>query len=48
VTGTAVEGVELEVVCVVKGGVEGVLLDVDDEQGETGVERNKILTGVGT
>jgi len=34
------------VVCVVNRGVETVLGEVDDEQGEVGVERNKTLTGV--
>jgi len=35
------------VVCAVNGGVEMVLGEMDDEQGEVGVERNKTLTGVG-
>jgi len=34
------------VVCVVNGGVETVLGEVDDEQGEVGFERNRTLTGV--
>lgn len=36
------------VVCAVNGGVEGVIWELDDEQGEVGVEQNKTLTGVGT
>jgi len=47
-TGTEVTTVVVVVVCAVNGGVEGLLWDVDDEQGEIGVERNKTLTGVGT
>ena len=35
------------VVCTVNGGVEKVLGEVDDEQGEVGVERNRTLSGVG-
>jgi len=31
----------------VNEGVEEVLGEVDEEQGELGVERNKTLTGVG-
>ena len=31
---------------VVNGGLEMVLKEVDDEQGEVGVEQNKTLTGV--
>ena len=36
------------VVCAVNGGVGKVLGEVDDEQGEVGVKRNKTLTRVGT
>jgi len=35
------------VVCAVNKGVETVLGEVYDEQGEIRVERNKTLTGVG-
>ena len=35
-------------ICVVEGGVKGGLLDVDDELGELGVDRNKTLIGVRT
>jgi len=37
---------EVVVVCAVNGGVEMVLGEVDDEQGEVGVERNKTLKRV--
>ena len=47
-TGTIGTTIVVMGVCVVNGGVEGVLWEVDDEQGEVGVERNKTLTGVGT
>ena len=35
-------------ICVVGGGVKGRLLGVDDELGESGVDRNKTLIGVKT
>ena len=46
-TGTTVITMVVVVVCVVNGGVEKVLGEVDDKKGEVGVERNKTLTGVG-
>jgi len=49
ITGTTVKTVVFaKGVCSKNGEVEGVLSDVDDEVGETGVDRNKTLTGVGT
>jgi len=33
-------------ICAVEGGVKGGLLGVDDELGESGVDRNKALIGV--
>lgn len=47
-TGTTETTIVVVGVCAVNGGVEGVLWEIDDEQGEAGVERNKNLTGVGT
>ena len=41
-TGTIGTTVVVMVVCAVNGGVEGVLWELDDEQGEVEVERNKI------
>lgn len=35
-------------ICAVEGGVKGGLLDVDDELGESRVDQNRTLIGVGT